>query len=179
MSVYTVELCFGSNTGWKVPLLLLSVKLLIIFAEKAENQLENVQKNTRAIVYTSAIWWWCTIKMLPAPNSILQFPFSFTSLGAAVDRTINNGTSSYVFKFNGVVHHRIGTLLPQQGTQPRFAQLYIHDTENETYNRLNLFENADNSPVQPDPDVALSLMNMLNENNQLIKAFWYAQESIE
>jgi hypothetical protein len=57
--------------------------------------------------------------------------FAFTSLGAAVDRTINNGTSPYVFKINGVVHHRIGTLLPQQGAQPKFAQLYIHDTENE------------------------------------------------
>jgi hypothetical protein len=38
--------------------------------------------------------------------------FAFTSLGAAVDRTINNGTSPYVFKINGIVHYRIGTLLP-------------------------------------------------------------------
>jgi len=41
--------------------------------------------------------------------------FAFTSLGAAVDRTINNGTAPYVFKINGVVHHRIGTLLPRHG----------------------------------------------------------------
>jgi hypothetical protein len=51
--------------------------------------------------------------------------FAFTSLGAAVDRTINSGNAPYVFKINGVVHHRIGTLLPHQGTRPRFAQLYI------------------------------------------------------
>jgi hypothetical protein len=49
-------------------------------------------------------------------NSCIRFdhtiPFlSFTSLGAVVDRTINNGTSPYVFKINGIVHHRIGTLL--------------------------------------------------------------------
>jgi hypothetical protein len=42
---------------------------------------------------------------------------------------INNGASPYVFKINGVVHYRIGALLPQQGTRPRFAQLYIHDTK--------------------------------------------------
>jgi hypothetical protein len=84
-----------------------------------------------------------------------------------------------VFKIIGVVHHRITTLLPQQGTRPKFAQLYIHDTENEIYNRLNLFENDDNGHVHPDPDVALSLMNMLNENNQLVKAFRCARERIE
>jgi hypothetical protein len=100
-------------------------------------------------------------------------------LGTAIDRTINNGTSPYVFKIIGVVHHRITTLLPQQGTRPKFAQLYIHDTENEIYNRLNLFENDDNGHVHPDPDVALSLMNMLNENNQLVKAFRCARERIE
>jgi hypothetical protein len=84
-----------------------------------------------------------------------------------------------VFKINGVVHHRIGTLLPHQGTRPRFAQLYIYDTENEIQNRLSLFESDDNTRVQPDPDTALSLMNMLNENNQLVKAFRYARERIE
>jgi hypothetical protein len=47
------------------------------------------------------------------------------------------------------------------------------------HNRLNLFKNDDNNHVQPDPDVALSLMNMLNKNNQLIKAFRYAREHIE
>jgi hypothetical protein len=84
-----------------------------------------------------------------------------------------------VFKINGVAHHCIGTLLPQQGTQPKFAQLYIHETENVIHNRLHLFENGDNDLVQPDRDVALSLMNMLNENNQLVKAFRYARERIE
>jgi hypothetical protein len=44
---------------------------------------------------------------------------------------------------------------------------------------LSLFENADNNPAQPDADIALSLMNMLNETNQLVKAFRYAQECIE
>jgi hypothetical protein len=44
---------------------------------------------------------------------------------------------------------------------------------------LSLFENDDNSPVQSDANIALSLMNMLNGNNQLVKAFRYGQERIE
>jgi hypothetical protein len=84
-----------------------------------------------------------------------------------------------VFKINGVLHHRIGTLLPQQGVRPKFAQLYIHDTENKIHNRLSLFENDDNNLVQSDAGIALSLMNMQNENNQFVKEFRYAQEHIE
>jgi hypothetical protein len=60
--------------------------------------------------------------------------FAFTSMGATVDKTINTGNASYVFKINGVVHHRIGSLLPHRGKQPNFAQLYIYDPENETQN---------------------------------------------
>jgi hypothetical protein len=47
--------------------------------------------------------------------------FAFTSLGAVVDRSINNSTAPYVFKINGVVHHRIGSLLPSHGLRPQFA----------------------------------------------------------
>jgi hypothetical protein len=104
---------------------------------------------------------------------------AFTSLGAAVDRTINDGSAPYVFKINGVVHHRISTLLPQQGARRKFAQLYIYDTENEVQNRLSLFENDDNSPNQLDPEIVVSLMHTLNENNQLVKAFRFARERID
>jgi hypothetical protein len=104
---------------------------------------------------------------------------AFTSLGAAVDRTINDGSAPYVFKINGVVHHRISTLLPQQGARRKFAQLYIYDTENEVQNRLSLFENDDNSPNQLDPEIVVSLMHMLNESNQLVKAFRFARERID
>lgn len=81
------------------------------------------------------------LKQIRSYNSL----FAFTSLGATVDRTINNGTSPYVFKINGVVHHRIGTLLPHHGTRPKFAQLYIYDTDHEPQNGLDIFEGDDNA----------------------------------
>ena len=105
--------------------------------------------------------------------------FAFTSLGAAIDKAINNGTTPYVFKINGVVHYRIGTLMPRRGTRPKFAQLYIYDTEHEAENRAGLFDSDDNGSAQPDPDIVNSLLNMLNEHNQLVKAFRYAREHLQ
>jgi hypothetical protein len=115
------------------------------------------------------------LRLIRSYNSL----FAFTSFGASIDKTINNGTTPYVFKINGVVHHRIGTLLPQRGTQPKFAQLYTYDMEHETQNRLGMFETDDGAGGQPDPEIALSLLDMLNENNSLVKAFRYARERLE
>jgi hypothetical protein len=62
--------------------------------------------------------------------------FAFTSLGVNIDRSDDTGSGPYVFHINGVVHHRIGSLLPAPGHRPEYAQLYIYDTENEVSNHL-------------------------------------------
>ncbi|GJZ52942.1 hypothetical protein Tco_0607827 [Tanacetum coccineum] len=36
-------------------------------------------------------------------------------------------------------YHRIGSLLPKDGTQPRYAQLWFFDAKNEIRNRLGAF----------------------------------------
>nr|KAJ0189747.1 hypothetical protein LSAT_V11C800411720 [Lactuca sativa] len=59
--------------------------------------------------------------------------FSFTSM--KVDSSINKGNTPYIFRLNGQNYHSIGSLLPSNGCQPRFSQLCIYDTENETSNR--------------------------------------------
>ncbi|AQK90645.1 putative replication protein [Zea mays] len=104
--------------------------------------------------------------------------FAFTSLGVVVDRSINNGTAPYVFKINGVVHHRIGSLLPSHGLRPQFAQLYIYDTEHEVQNRLGMFENEADVHDRSDPEVARLLLNMLDEHNKLVAAFRFAKERL-
>jgi hypothetical protein len=38
--------------------------------------------------------------------------FSFTSMGENIKKFINKGDGLYVFKINGQIHHRIGSLLP-------------------------------------------------------------------
>lgn len=63
--------------------------------------------------------------------------FSFTSIGGKVDSSINDGGGPPQFILNGQNFHRIGSLLPDNGCSPKFAQLYIYDTHNEVENRTS------------------------------------------
>lgn len=63
--------------------------------------------------------------------------FSFTSMGGKVDKSSNNGRGPSIFRLQGQNCHRIGGLLPNQGSTPKFSQLYIYDTPNEVSNRIN------------------------------------------
>jgi hypothetical protein len=66
--------------------------------------------------------------------------FAFTSLGVHVDKSVNIGNGPYVFKICGVVCHKIGSLLPPADNPvPKFAQLYIYDTEHELDRRMRVF----------------------------------------
>jgi hypothetical protein len=51
----------------------------------------------------------------------------------------NDGRGLPNFIIAGQNYHRIGTLMPSEGERPKFAQLYIYDTENEVQNRLSHF----------------------------------------
>jgi len=62
--------------------------------------------------------------------------FAFTSMGGRVDNEMNHGRAPPMFIMNGENCHRIGSLLPMPGDQPKFAQLYIYDTDNEVANRM-------------------------------------------
>jgi len=63
--------------------------------------------------------------------------FTFTSSEAKVDNIFNNGHGPPNLRIQGQSCHRICSLLPPKGECPKFAQLYIYDTENETYNRIH------------------------------------------
>jgi hypothetical protein len=45
--------------------------------------------------------------------------FAFTSTGGIVDKEINKRRGPYVFRMHGQNYHHIGTLLPEEGNQPR------------------------------------------------------------
>lgn len=64
--------------------------------------------------------------------------FAFTSMGGNIDKTKNDGKAPPVFVLNGENYHQIGSLLPKPGHQPKFAQLYIYDTDNELKNRMDV-----------------------------------------
>jgi len=54
---------------------------------------------------------------------------AFTLLGVKVDTKINDGRGPYVFHIHGGLNHRIGDLMPVEGQQPVYAQLYIYDPQ--------------------------------------------------
>jgi hypothetical protein len=65
------------------------------------------------------------IKNIRSYNSM----FAFTSTRGMVDKEINKGKGSYVFRIHGQNYHHIGTLLPEEDSNTRWVQLYIYDTE--------------------------------------------------
>lgn len=65
--------------------------------------------------------------------------FLFTSIGGKLQTSVNDGNGPPRFILFGQDFHRIGSLLPDDDKGPRFAQLYIYDTENECNNRMKNF----------------------------------------
>ncbi|KAG4965433.1 hypothetical protein JHK84_040042 [Glycine max] len=63
--------------------------------------------------------------------------FAFTSAGIKLDKSINDSIGPPTIRIQGQPCHRIGSLLPMPGKEPKFAQLYIFDTKNEVQNRIN------------------------------------------
>ncbi|CAN1247135.1 ATP-dependent DNA helicase PIF1 [Linum grandiflorum] len=103
--------------------------------------------------------------------------FCFTSMGGKVNRQLNDGSSVYIYSIGGQIFHRIGSLLPREGTAPGFCQLYIYDTVNEVAHRMNSFTtDADSNPLRP--QIIQDLKDMFDEHNALTKIFRAARDRI-
>ena len=101
--------------------------------------------------------------------------FAFTSLGCRVDSNINRGKGPYIYKVSGQNCHRIGSLLPEIGKKPQFAQLYIYDTENETNNRVDAMRRQFGVD-DIDLHITKDLSTMLKEHNVLVHSFHVARD---
>nr|XP_043631589.1 uncharacterized protein LOC122603041 [Erigeron canadensis] len=102
--------------------------------------------------------------------------FWFTSFGAKIDHSINQGRNLYTFRISGQNYHRIGSLLPVEGEQPRYAQLYFYDTANETRNRMSAFMSRDGTTQRVDEVIVAQLIQMLDNHSSLSRAFRMAQD---
>ena len=92
------------------------------------------------------------MKLIRQYNSM----FAFTSLGVDIDRSINTGRGPYIFRINGVVHHRVGSLIPEEGSKSQYAQLYIYDIANEVQNRLGIHSSG------PSDDSAIDTLSLIH-----------------
>lgn len=98
--------------------------------------------------------------------------FAFTSMGGKIDNEINIGNGPYVFRLNGQTYHRIGSLLPADGSKPMYAQLYMFDADDEVKGRMNVSD-KDNSISDA---TIKKLMHMLDRENELVKTFRQVRE---
>ncbi|KIK21159.1 hypothetical protein PISMIDRAFT_655460 [Pisolithus microcarpus 441] len=83
---------------------------------------------------------------------------AFTSVGVEVDRQTVQGAGPASFRIHGTLHHIMGALMPPQGLQPSYAQLYIYDPQEAT-----------NTHLQRNPDlqghILLDLHTTLREHH--------------
>lgn len=92
---------------------------------------------------------------------------AFASLGVNEDVLPSKGP--YTFRIHGSVYHRIGHVFPEVGEQPKFSQIYIYDTENETNNRIRWNSDLNRNILE-------LLQNMLHHNNPFAKCFKHTTE---
>ncbi|XP_057414959.1 uncharacterized protein LOC130709848 [Lotus japonicus] len=102
--------------------------------------------------------------------------FAFTSIGGKVDCGLNDGRGPPQFVISGQNYHRIGSLLPVEGDNPKFAQLYIYDTRNEVQNRMNHFRDG---KTTLDRSLVVDLIGMVDEHNVLAKSFRKVRDHVE
>ena len=103
------------------------------------------------------------LKNIRAYNSALQM----SSLGMNEIRL--DGWNPNI-RIQGQMYHRMGTLLPAVGEQPKFSQIYFCQEELDT--RLSVFDNLDRNTLQ-------ELQEMLHRENAYIRSLRLAKELVE
>lgn len=104
--------------------------------------------------------------------------FAFTSMGAKIDYDINTKSGPYVFKICGQVHHLMGSVLPIEGERPKYAQLYVYDTNHEISNRMDAIDPSHmNKKIKP--DIVEGLIQMFDEINDLVKKYRSVRDKFE
>ncbi|XP_052107741.1 uncharacterized protein LOC127740617 isoform X1 [Arachis duranensis] len=101
--------------------------------------------------------------------------FAFTSMAGKVNRSINNGIAPPNFSISGQNYHSIGSLIPTKNDRPRFAQLYIYDTENEIQSRISAVRSTESTSIL-ESQIVNRLKDMLDTCNPLAKSFRSARD---
>ena len=93
---------------------------------------------------------------------------AFTSLGVREDRLVNR-RGAWVFCVQGELCHLIGSLQPDEGVDPSYAQLYVYDAQLALAQRMNRNDNLS-------PKTMASLQTMLLQHHCYSNKFKHAYE---
>ncbi|XP_052620949.1 uncharacterized protein LOC111908283 [Lactuca sativa] len=105
--------------------------------------------------------------------------FSFTSMGGKIDTSINRGNTPYIFRLCDQNYHSIGSLLPAKGSEPKFSQLYIYDTENKILNRQRCIGGVNDQSKSIDSDIIEDIKVILDSNNVLVRSYRMARDTFQ
>ena len=101
--------------------------------------------------------------------------FAFTSLGAKIDTSVLNANrhgGPYTFRINGELHHRTGSLLPDDGNAPTYAQIYINDEVAQRNARMGRNPNLE-------PELIAELQAMILRDHPYISIYRQALQRIQ
>ncbi|WOG83732.1 hypothetical protein DCAR_0102910 [Daucus carota subsp. sativus] len=93
--------------------------------------------------------------------------FGFTSVGANIDKSINNGRGPFVYRIHGVIYHQIGSLFAEESKKPVFSQIYMYDNLEQVNKRMNF----PNSEEPLDSEITELLSVMLHRVNALVDIY--------
>jgi hypothetical protein len=100
-------------------------------------------------------------------NNALAFMF----VGANLDTSVAQ-PGNYTYRLRGELYHRMGSLLPQPGKAPKFAQLYISDPHAELDGQMGNFGNLNRDTLQ-------SLQTMLHACNPYASIYQMATKRFQ
>jgi hypothetical protein len=96
---------------------------------------------------------------------------TFTSVGANLNTNVAQ-PGNYTYRLRGELYHRMGSLLPQPGKAPKFAQLYISDPHAELDGRMGNFGGLNRDTTQ-------SLQTMLHACNPYASIYQTVVERLQ
>ena len=96
---------------------------------------------------------------------------AFTSLGANFDTSVLQGGGPYDLKLHGELYHKHSPLIPDEGSEGSYAQLYIYDAEDALDQRVS--RNCSLSS-----NVMSDLQEMLLEHNPFVIIYRQAAERL-
>lgn len=91
----------------------------------------------------------------------------------SIDRSVLDGGGPYVFKIQGALYHRVGSLLPEHGKDPVYAQLYFYSSED-----ANNYRKDRNHQNPLNANVMGILDHVLRVNHAYVQIFKTAYEQL-
>ena len=115
----------------------------------------------------------------PFREKIRQYnaAFAFTSVGVKFDESVTRSSGPYAFKIHGALYHRTGALVPDQGQDASYAQLYILDPEDALNQRADNNRGADGQPLLDGPTMQV-LHDLLYDVNPYIELYKTAYQTM-